>query len=223
MSKQIINVGSSEYDGTGDRIRSALSKCNSNFAELYENFKYVSGRWYIPGNTPNFNAGSAPGQNSIRFFPGFVREQITISNLGARITTGSSGGNVQLAIYAMDDETMLPTGNALVSTASMGTGSVANVSSAASLQLGPGVYWFASNADNNTVVLASTTTNHPVIGAQIGSTNLADILGPLGGGCSGIRYAASFGSWPDLTGVSFSCINGIASVPIVAFQIASVP
>jgi hypothetical protein len=35
MSKQVINVGTSANDGTGDPIRTAFQKCNANFTELY--------------------------------------------------------------------------------------------------------------------------------------------------------------------------------------------
>lgn len=35
MSQQIINVGSSPNDGTGDPLRTAFQKCNDNFDELY--------------------------------------------------------------------------------------------------------------------------------------------------------------------------------------------
>jgi hypothetical protein len=36
MSKQTINVGSSANDGTGDPLRTAMGKVNSNFTELYD-------------------------------------------------------------------------------------------------------------------------------------------------------------------------------------------
>jgi hypothetical protein len=35
MAIEIINVGSAPNDGTGDPIRTAYQKCNSNFGELY--------------------------------------------------------------------------------------------------------------------------------------------------------------------------------------------
>lgn len=35
MTREIINVGTSPNDGTGDPIRNAYIKCNNNFAELY--------------------------------------------------------------------------------------------------------------------------------------------------------------------------------------------
>ena len=35
MALQLINVGSAPNDGTGDPIRTAYTKCNNNFTELY--------------------------------------------------------------------------------------------------------------------------------------------------------------------------------------------
>lgn len=35
MAQQVINVGAVPNDGTGDAIRTAYQKCNSNFGELY--------------------------------------------------------------------------------------------------------------------------------------------------------------------------------------------
>ena len=36
MAKQVINVGTSANDGTGDKNRVAFQKCNANFTELYD-------------------------------------------------------------------------------------------------------------------------------------------------------------------------------------------
>jgi hypothetical protein len=35
MAQQIIGIGSSANDGTGDPLRTAFDKCNDNFTELY--------------------------------------------------------------------------------------------------------------------------------------------------------------------------------------------
>lgn len=35
MAQQVINVGNTPNDGTGDPIRTAYTKCNENFGELY--------------------------------------------------------------------------------------------------------------------------------------------------------------------------------------------
>jgi hypothetical protein len=37
MSQQSINIGTNPNDGTGDALRTAFSKCNSNFTDLYTN------------------------------------------------------------------------------------------------------------------------------------------------------------------------------------------
>jgi hypothetical protein len=39
MAKQIIEIGFQGNDGTGDSIRDAFSKVNSNFTEIYAVFK----------------------------------------------------------------------------------------------------------------------------------------------------------------------------------------
>jgi hypothetical protein len=36
MAKQVINIGTSANDGTGDKVRNAFAKCNANFTELYD-------------------------------------------------------------------------------------------------------------------------------------------------------------------------------------------
>jgi hypothetical protein len=35
MAQQIINVGATPNDGAGDPIRTAFTKCNNNFSQLY--------------------------------------------------------------------------------------------------------------------------------------------------------------------------------------------
>lgn len=222
MAQQTIGTGTVANDGTGDPLRTAWTKANSNFGELYDYFGHVAGRWYIPGNIPNFNGGANPTIGSIRLYPGMVREKITIDTLGVRVTTGSAG-NLQAAIYAADATTHLPTGSALVSTASMSTASATSVTSAAALQLGPGVYWFATNCDNVGAIMDSITTNHSLLSSLLGSATFSDILAGGGGGLSGLAIAQTFGTWPSLTSASFTWLNGSATVPVVGYHVASIP
>ena len=42
MAKQVINIGTSPNDNTGDPLRQALSKANENFTELY-NKVFING------------------------------------------------------------------------------------------------------------------------------------------------------------------------------------
>lgn len=35
MTKQVVGIGTAPNDGTGDPLRTAFTKCNDNFTELY--------------------------------------------------------------------------------------------------------------------------------------------------------------------------------------------
>ena len=43
MAQQLLNVGSSANDGTGDTLRAAMIKTNENFTELYNSPLLASG------------------------------------------------------------------------------------------------------------------------------------------------------------------------------------
>jgi len=60
MAKQTINVGSGEYAGDGESLRSALVKTNENFDEVYTNIDIINTAGYItidsvPTNVGDFN------------------------------------------------------------------------------------------------------------------------------------------------------------------------
>lgn len=54
MSIEVINVGSAPNDGTGDPLRTAYQKCNSNFAELYSRSQTT-----VPGSAVGSNGDTA--------------------------------------------------------------------------------------------------------------------------------------------------------------------
>ena len=65
MALQVINVGSSPNDGTGDAIRTAYIKCNDNFAEIYSRVQTT------PPTSPSGSAGDTAGMyafDSIYFY-----------------------------------------------------------------------------------------------------------------------------------------------------------
>lgn len=55
MALQVINVGNTPNDGTGDPIRTAYTKCNDNFGELYSRVQDT------PPTTPVGTIGDAAG------------------------------------------------------------------------------------------------------------------------------------------------------------------
>ena len=58
MGKQVINVGSSANDGTGDPLRTAFNKINDNFTELY-NTSAFDQQITISGNEISSNVSNA--------------------------------------------------------------------------------------------------------------------------------------------------------------------
>jgi hypothetical protein len=49
MTQQIINIGSAPNDGTGDNLRSGMTKVNANFTDLYTNKLGFTGNSVIVG------------------------------------------------------------------------------------------------------------------------------------------------------------------------------
>ena len=192
--------------------------------ELSDHPGYIVNNWYLPAGITAIASGGNGGTGTLRLVPAYIKERITISNLGVRVTTLSAGGNVQAAIYANNPATGRPTGNALVSTASMSTASVANVSAAASVQLEPGLYWFATCLDNATAVLAAVSSTQAIASTTIGSA-IASGGGALTttAGLTGVNVAGTFGTWPSLTSATFNESAGSAGYGAVVFQVASVP
>jgi hypothetical protein len=183
---------------------------------------YQPNNWYLPINLAATGAGTNPSAGSIRLYPEFIPIALTINNLGVRVTTLSAGGNIQAAIYKNNPTTGRPTGTPLVSTASMSTASVASVSATAALSLQPGLYWFATNCDNATATFGSFGSTSMMAGWMVGSASQSsDFSGATG--LMGLTVSQTFGTWPDLTAGSFTEVGSINSIPIVQFEVASVP
>ena len=180
---------------------------------------YVSGNWYI-GDIGGYTAGAAPGLGSIRAYPFYLQQPVTINALGLRVTTLSAGGNVQAAIYAHNSATGRPTGNALASTASMSTASAASVNSAVNVTLPAGIYWFATNCDNATSAFAGISSGLSFISSTIGSATQSNVISASPNGISGVTVSQTFGTWPDLTSATFTETTSGSTMPMVQFKAA---
>lgn len=183
---------------------------------------YIAGNWYIPDGVHSVVGGAVPGAGSIRLFPGYIKQLVTLNALGVRIATLSAGGNVQAAIYANNSATMRPTGNPLSSTASMSTAAAASVNAAVSVQLAAGLYWFGTNADNGTVVMPSISTTN-MFGATVLGSSSQSVSAGSAYGIGGLSVAQTFGTWPDLTAASFTELTNVNSLPFLQFKVGSIP
>lgn len=226
-STQGYQIGSLWQNATTGRIWMARSVSVGaavwTLLEFSDHPGYIVSNWYVPVGVQIGNfAGANPGANSIRMLPAFIKERITLNALGVRVATLSAGGNVQAAIYANNPATGRPQGSPLASTASMPTASVASVNAAVSVQLEPGIYWFATCMDNATATLVTmVNTSTGPLSATIGSATQSNDLG--GGGFTGLSVAGTFGTWPNMTGQTFTELNNSSATGIVQFEVGSVP
>lgn len=171
---------------------------------------YVSGNWYPSVQTGTASTGANFAANTIRLHPFLLKERATIVDLGARITGAASGGNFQLAVYAMHPTTKLPTGAALTSTASMLTTATGVIAAGAlvggSKQLEAGWYFAAINQDGTAGSLATyqvIANSGTQFSGVLGSPNQAEISSNTA--VAGLMLSASqtFNTWPDAGGLSF--------------------
>ena len=109
-AKQIINIGTTANDGTGDPIRDAFDKCNDNFTELYSDDAGDVGS--ITATAP-ISRDSATGAVTISL----LDDGVTHAKLEPRYTakaTSSSTGSQNLDASAAT--TFLLTGNVATAT-----------------------------------------------------------------------------------------------------------
>jgi hypothetical protein len=182
---------------------------------------YVSGRWYFPPYPQSLAAGSAPAANTIRLQPFVLSRAVTITDLAAKVTTLSAGGNFQLAVYANDPATMRPTGSPLAATGNISTAAVGNIgaSLATPVVLPAGIYWMALNQDNSTAIYLTSSNNaNGGLSSLAGSATLAN----LGGATScktGLNTPQTFGTWPNLSSATFTEAPGISADAVIMFKV----
>ena len=111
MAKQIIDIGTVPNDGTGDPLRTAFTKSNENFTELYDN--QFSGDYGDLSNTPTI--------------PSTLTDLSITDGTNGQVLTTDGGGN-----FTFEDSAGGGSGAGLTSrqTLSDSTGSIANDASA---------------------------------------------------------------------------------------------
>ncbi|MFZ5713024.1 MAG: hypothetical protein ACOY3N_09310 [Bradyrhizobium sp.] len=201
----------------GSAVTSRANLGVSAFFKAYQSSKY----YLFPFTSPTSSISVTA--NRLYLFPVMVPRSVTVSQLFARIGTGSSG-NFQAAFYASDGTTQMPTGTALASTASGSTTSgntTVPVSLGANQSLTEGaIYWVAIMVDNASATFTGlgVATMAWLIGDSTASNIIVSGSASVSSGYN-IANSGSFGSWPDLTGGSFTA-NGSNAMPLVGFRVA---
>jgi hypothetical protein len=183
---------------------------------------HVAGRYYWSSKFA-FGAASAGSSTNTVQTPFLLSETVTLSELAVAISTASAGGNIKLAIYASDPTTHLPSGAPLAATGNLSTTSTGQVSGAivgGNVQLVAGLYWFAWQADNSTVVCLGPSTSAADYTFLAGTTTLGNLASSTNPRLV-LNTTSVYGTWPNLTSSPGS--ESVGSPWTVAFKVASVP
>ena len=157
MARQNINIGTNANDGTGDDLRSAMQKINTNFTELYAETAVDSGIT-ISGNTISSNRSDddivfePSGAGAVRFPAVTINDNaITGTRSNEDLTISASGtGNLILGALRVngttvssDDSTKITLAESvdITGTLNVSTLEINNISSADSsaIQINDGV------------------------------------------------------------------------------------
>jgi len=181
---------------------------------------YKAGNFYLPANISGVTiVGSGIGSTTWAICPGLIRQRCTISTLGSSVTTLSATGNFACGIYTND-----PVSPALIDhTGPLSAAAVTFVSGplGANQQLEEGYYLFITAFSDSTQAIASNNTSG-LLAIDFGSPTGANVIKPTAQLAGYSIGGQIFGTWPPtLTRASF--VEGLAKIPIVAFQVASVP
>jgi hypothetical protein len=178
---------------------------------------------YIVPTTGALAAGQAITANQIALMPFMVERAITPSELVVRVTTAASGSEFQLAIYGSVNG--LHSGNPIFSTVPLSAGTTGPIQAAMAVTLQPGVvYWGAINS-NGTPTFLSVAANNSYHSSIVGAGTLSEVLSNTGTSfhCR-IVTGQTYGTWPDLTGVSSVVpTSNQRRVPVFAFLINALP
>ena len=187
----------------------------------------IAGNWYRARLNAGSN-GTAPGVNLITLAPLMdIHKRLTISGFNVRMNV-TAVGNFQVALYANNPSTMRPTGSALASTASISSNTSGNITCnlSSSYQVDPTheiSYWVAMNTDAATAAWRALLSTGPsAYGSLIGSTAPGSIFVSQTGGVTGLTTPQTFGTWPSLTGATFTEVSTLI-IPDYAYLVASVP
>ncbi|MGN8170498.1 hypothetical protein [Agrobacterium sp. 22117] len=184
-------------------------------------FGYVSNSYYH-GVNGVVSTGAAITGGNVRLHPIIIKERMTLSELGTRVTTAERGKSFQLAIYASDPITKLPTGNALGATGSLSAGTTGVVTAAISggnITLNPGMYWVALNTDTTTAVFQAYGANSTIVATLLGGT-ASQVSSGTTSSVPYLSVAQAFGTWPDLTGQTFNRGSGSSVYAAIFFRVA---
>jgi hypothetical protein len=136
MAKQVIGIGTTANDGTGDQVRVAFDKTNQNFTELYDRPEFVDDSVVYSKLGTEFTSSAAIAASDIDFSTAQVFTKTLASNTTFTFSNASIG-MVKDVILTGDFTIAFPAGTKIASGTYDGT--VSNFIQI--VVVGSGDYW----------------------------------------------------------------------------------
>lgn len=211
-------------DASGNFIDAGVTPGGGGGSAILPN--YIANNWYLAQPYVGLSTPAALGNTTTVFMPFSVNKNLTLSAIGTKLITASSGQTCRLYVYAGDPATNKPTGSALADSGNISTTTAGNISGAISLALtGNALYFEAAQCSDATAALEGFgITNDSTNGYLLGGANQSDI--GANGGQIGTTYTATstYGTAPSNPTVSLSGSNGSTLKNFIAmFKVGSVP
>ena len=105
MAKQVIGIGTTDNDGTGDQVRVAFDKANQNFTELYDRPEFVDDSVVYSKLGTEFTTSAAIAASDVDF----STAQIFTKTLTADTTFTFSNANVGMVKDLIITGSFVPT------------------------------------------------------------------------------------------------------------------
>jgi hypothetical protein len=192
-------------------------------ADVADHPGYVAGRWYTLFGLGNVANSTTPLVDTAVFSFGFLKERVTIDQLGIRVPTASATGSLRLAIYRADPATNMP-GLLVANTGTLSMAAAATVNANLAqgpVTLEPGNYWFGLNGSHGSGAYLALANGRSFLASVIGGKTAAL---PSNAPMTCFTLTQTFGTWPAeyVTGTAFT-ENTTNRAPACQFRVSSVP
>lgn len=193
---------------------------------------YLTGKWYPPGNV-TIAAGGTQTKDVARFIPFFCTSDVTIAQLGVRITTlGLS--TIQLAIYSNVTSDVTSSGITIgnhpgvklaatgdIANTSTGDTSAAFASSATVACTAGTMYWLGINCNDSsaTMICDALSSASVFMMNQIGVGNLGSVFGAGAVTLTNVQYTMTYNTWSDVSATNPLAITSSNGHAAIAFKV----
>lgn len=212
-----------KFDANGNTV-DAGSACGGTFTPILPN--YIANNWYLAQPYTGLSTPGALGSTTTVYMPFMVNKALTLSAIGTKLITASSGQNCRLYVYAGNATTNKPTGSALADSGNLSTTTAGNISGTISLALTANTLYFAAAqcSDATAALEGFGITSDSLTGYLIGA-NAQSSIGSNGGQIgTGYTSTSTYGTGPTNPTITIAGSNGSTLKNfIVMFKVGSVP